>query len=108
MVNIEYLIIFLPLFASFISGFFGKYIGNKSSEILTSLFVSISAILSIIIFFTFQAHSDEKIDIWKNQNLKKNNNLERDDQDFDFNQDIDNDNENFRSPGWIRYQKRLK
>ena len=49
--NIEYLIIFLPLFASFISGFFGKYIGNRSSEILTSLFVSISAILSIIIFY---------------------------------------------------------
>ena len=49
--NIEYLIIFLPLFASFISGFFGKYIGNKGSEILTSLFVSISAILSIIIFY---------------------------------------------------------
>ncbi len=40
--------------------------------------------------------------------IEKNNNLERDDQDFDFNQDIDNDNENFRSPGWIRYQKRLK
>ena len=51
MENIEYLIIFLPLFASFISGFFGKYIGNRSSEILTSLFVSISAILSIIIFY---------------------------------------------------------
>ena len=33
--------------------------------------------LLIIIFFTFQAHSDEKIDIWKNQNLKKNNNLEK-------------------------------
>ena len=40
--------------------------------------------------------------------IEKNNNLERDDQDFEFNQDIDNDNENFRSPGWIRYQKRLK
>ena len=51
MENIEYLIIFLPLFASFISCFFGKYIGNRSSEILTSLFVSISAILSIIIFY---------------------------------------------------------
>ena len=51
MENIEYLIIFLPLFASFISGFFGKLIGNRSSEILTSLFVSISAILSIIIFY---------------------------------------------------------
>ena len=40
--------------------------------------------------------------------VKRTNNLERDDQDFEFNQDIDNDNENFRSPGWIRYQKRLK
>ena len=40
--------------------------------------------------------------------IEKNNNLERDDQDFEFNQDIDNDNENYRSPGWIRYQKRLK
>ena len=40
--------------------------------------------------------------------IEKNNNLERDNQDFEFNQDIDNDNESFRSPGWIRYQKRLK
>ncbi len=40
--------------------------------------------------------------------IEKNNNLEVDNQDFEFNQDIDNDNENFRSPGWIRYQKRLK
>ena len=47
----EYLILFLPLFAAIISGFFGKYIGEKSSEVITSLFVSISAILSIIIFY---------------------------------------------------------
>ena len=40
--------------------------------------------------------------------IEKNNNLERDDQDFEFNQDIDNNNADFRSPGWIRYQKRLK
>ena len=33
--------------------------------------------LLIIIFFTFQVHSDEKIDIWKNQNLKNNDNLEK-------------------------------
>ena len=32
--------------------------------------------LLIVIFFTSQVHGDEKIDIWKNQNLKKNNNLE--------------------------------
>ena len=40
--------------------------------------------------------------------IEKNNNLEKDDQDFEFNQDIDSDSDNFRSPGWIRYQKRLK
>jgi len=47
----EYAILFLPLFASIISGFFGKIIGDRFSELLTSLFVSISAILSIIIFY---------------------------------------------------------
>jgi len=48
---VEYLILFLPLLASIISGFFGKLIGDKVSQILTSLFVSISAILSLVIFF---------------------------------------------------------
>ena len=49
--DIEYLIIFLPLLGSIISGFFGKYIGSRSSEIITSLFVFISAFLSFIIFY---------------------------------------------------------
>ena len=47
----EFIIVFLPLIASIISGFFGKYIGERSSEIITSLFVSISAILSLFIFY---------------------------------------------------------
>ena len=47
----EYLILFLPLIASIISGFFGKFIGDKGSEIITSLFVSISAILSFVVFY---------------------------------------------------------
>ena len=47
----EKLIIFLPLFASIISGFFGKKIGNKASQITTSLFVSIAALLSIYLFY---------------------------------------------------------
>ena len=47
----EYLILFLPLIASFISGFFGKFIGDKGSQIITCLFVSISAILSFVIFY---------------------------------------------------------
>ena len=47
----EYSILFLPLIASIISGFFGKFIGDKGSEIITSLFVSISAILSFVVFY---------------------------------------------------------
>ncbi len=47
----EILILFLPLVASIISGFFGKYIGDRSSEIITSLFVLVSAFLSLIIFY---------------------------------------------------------
>ena len=47
----EYLILFLPLVAAIISGFFGRLIGDRFSEILTSLFVSISAILSFVVFY---------------------------------------------------------
>ena len=47
----EKLIIFLPLFAAIISGFFGKLIGNRFSQIITSLFVSLSALLSIYVFY---------------------------------------------------------
>ena len=47
----EYFIIFLPLLGAFVSGFFGNYIGHRKSEILTSTLVSISAVLSIIIFY---------------------------------------------------------
>ncbi len=45
------LIIFLPLLGAIISGFFGRLIGNRVSQIITSLFVSISAFLSIYIFY---------------------------------------------------------
>jgi len=47
----EYLILLLPLFGSIISGFFGKILGQRSCEILTSLFVSISTVLSLFIFY---------------------------------------------------------
>jgi len=47
----EILILFLPLLASIISGFFGKYIGDRNSEIVTSALVSISAILSIFVLY---------------------------------------------------------
>ena len=47
----EYFILFLPLIGSIISGFFGKLIGEKICQILTSFLVSISAALSFVIFF---------------------------------------------------------
>ena len=47
----EISIIVLPLIASIISGFFGKFIGDRNSEIVTSLLVSISAVFSAIIFY---------------------------------------------------------
>ncbi len=46
----EYAILFLPLIGSLI-GYFGKSISKYFAEITTSLFVSISAVLSIFIFW---------------------------------------------------------
>ena len=46
----EYILVFLPLLGATISGFFGRYIGDRISEIITSLFVLISAAISLIIF----------------------------------------------------------
>ncbi len=47
----EITIIALPLIASIISGFFGRLIGDRSSEIITSLLVSISAIFSVLVLY---------------------------------------------------------
>ncbi len=47
----EISIIALPLIASIISGFFGKYVGDRNSEIVTSLLVSVSALLSIFVLY---------------------------------------------------------
>ena len=47
----EISIIALPLLASIISGFFGKFIGDRNSEIITSLLVSISAIFSVLVLY---------------------------------------------------------
>jgi NADH-quinone oxidoreductase subunit L len=59
----ELSIITLPLIAAIISGFFGKYIGDRNSEIVTSLLVSISAILSVIVFYNviFNQYEDNII-----------------------------------------------
>ena len=47
----EISILALPLIASIISGFFGKFIGDRNSEIITSLLVSISAIFSVLVLY---------------------------------------------------------
>tara|TARA_Y100000590_G_scaffold10517_1_gene12947 strand:+ start:1869 stop:3776 length:1908 start_codon:yes stop_codon:yes gene_type:complete len=58
----EYAIVFLPLIGSFVSGIFGKNLGDKNSQILTSSFVLLSAILSIFIFYEVitQGYSSNK------------------------------------------------
>jgi NADH-quinone oxidoreductase subunit L len=45
----EISIIALPLIASIISGFFGKFIGDRNSVVITSLLVTVSAILSAMV-----------------------------------------------------------
>ena len=52
----EISIIVLPLLASIISGFFGRSIGDRNSEIITSLLVTISAILSSIVLYDVVAN----------------------------------------------------
>ena len=47
----EIAIIALPLVASIISGFFGKFVGDRNSEIVTSFLVTISAILSAVVLY---------------------------------------------------------
>ncbi len=50
------------------------------------------------------------VDELPDEYIKKNNNfVDEKEEDFDFNQDIDFDSDSeIRSPGWIRYQKKLK
>jgi DNA helicase-2/ATP-dependent DNA helicase PcrA len=51
------------------------------------------------------------IDELPEKNLEKNtffDDNKNEIEDFDFNQDIGNDNDTINSPGWIRYQKRIK
>ncbi len=59
----EYAVIFLPLAGSIISGFFGKKLGDKYSQILTSSLVGISGILSLLIFYKvlIQNYSSNKL-----------------------------------------------
>jgi NADH-ubiquinone oxidoreductase chain 5 len=44
-------LIFLPLLGSIISGFFGRKVGVKGSQIITSICVVLTTILAILTFF---------------------------------------------------------
>ena len=46
----EYAILFLPLIGSLV-GYFGRSLTKYFAEISTSLFVSLSAILSVLVFW---------------------------------------------------------
>ncbi len=53
--------------------------------------------------------SSRFIDELPEKYIKKNNNYEKEEDDFfEFNQDLDDEKDVYRSPGWLRYQKRLK
>ena len=53
--------------------------------------------------------SSRFIDELPEKYIKKINNYEKDEEDFfEFNQDLENERDVNRSPGWLRYQKRLK
>ncbi|MDA7735603.1 NADH-quinone oxidoreductase subunit L [Pelagibacteraceae bacterium] len=53
-----YLLVFLPLVASFIVGIFGRFLGDKISQLITCSFVLISSALSIYIFFDVAINSN--------------------------------------------------
>ena len=59
----EYFIVFLPLLASIISGFFGKKIGDRNCQIFSSTIVGVSGVLSLIIFYKVltQDYSSNKL-----------------------------------------------
>jgi len=51
----HYLLVFFPLLGS-VLGYFSKYFGDRSSEIITTSLVAISAILSCIVFYNGIVH----------------------------------------------------
>ncbi len=55
----EYAILFLPLTAAIVSGFFNKIIGEKFCNYITCLFTIIGTIFSIIIFYNVILYSYE-------------------------------------------------
>ncbi|WP_419901620.1 NADH-quinone oxidoreductase subunit L [Kiloniella sp.] len=46
----EYFIVFLPLLGAFIAGLFGKVIGDRGAQVLTTGLLLVSAVLSFVVF----------------------------------------------------------
>jgi NADH-quinone oxidoreductase subunit L len=44
-------IVFLPLLGSVIAGFFGRWIGDRGAQLVTTILVGLSALLSVAVFF---------------------------------------------------------
>ena len=55
--QLGFLVVFLPLLGSILSGFFGKFIRTRYIEFITSILISISAIISCIIFYNVITNS---------------------------------------------------
>ncbi len=51
------LVLFLPLVGAILSGVFGKFIGPKASQIVTSVLLTVSALLSIYLFWSVGINS---------------------------------------------------
>jgi len=47
----EVAVVFLPLVAAFIAGFFGRWIGDRGAQFVTCSTVGVAAVLSVILFF---------------------------------------------------------
>ncbi len=61
-----YAIVFLPLAGALIAGFFGRLIGARASEIVTSAFLVIAAVLSWLAFFQVGVGGQEaRIEIFR-------------------------------------------
>ena len=58
-------IVFLPLIGFLIAGLFGRQIGSKASEYVTSGLMIIAAILSWIVFFNVALHHGEAGEVIK-------------------------------------------
>ena len=63
-------VVFLPLLAAFIAGFFGRVIGDRGAEIVTCGAIVLSALLGIPLFREILTHEHAQIVLEKRDPLK--------------------------------------